>query len=149
MAINRSFSIEDGNTASSSIVATRIRDYSDVDLSFDSKPTSGEIYKKLDAAAVKQAIKILMLTNANEKVFDPYFGADLRSSLFELMDATDEESIKRNIRNVIAHYEPRVTVENIKVSVTPDQHSLDVLLVFKIVNSNEIVEFKTSLNRLR
>ena len=72
----RAFSIEDGNLATKSILTTQKRTYKDIDLSF-AKKTTGEIFKKTDAAAVKQAVKNVLLTSRLEKPFNPDFGAGL------------------------------------------------------------------------
>ena len=50
----RSFAIEDGNINKKTLVVSRARVYQDIDLAFAKKP-GGDIYKKVDAAAVKQA----------------------------------------------------------------------------------------------
>lgn len=63
--VTKAFSIEDGNLSTKSITTTRQLTFTDIDLTFTAKP-SGEIYKKTDAAAVKQAIKNLLLTNKME-----------------------------------------------------------------------------------
>jgi phage baseplate assembly protein W len=151
MATTRALSIEDGDLSKVTIAATRNRSYVDIDLSFDKKPTSGEIYKKTNAAAVKQAVKTLLLTNRNEKPFQPYFGANLNNYLFELAEAGSEREIESEIRNAIEVYEPRVDAGSlvVRAKVLPDYNSLDVTIIFKIINTNERVEFTTVLNRLR
>ena len=60
-------SAEDGNLGVSTLIGTRTKLYKDIDLTFANK-TSGEIFKKEDAAAVKQAVKNLILTNYFERV---------------------------------------------------------------------------------
>ena len=81
----KAFSIEDGNLQTRSLVTTRNRLYKDIDLSFDHKPTDGtnpttaDVYKKEDAAAVKQAVKNLLMTNFGEKPFNLFYGANLQS----------------------------------------------------------------------
>ena len=67
--MSRVFSIEDGNLQSRSLVTSRNKLYSDIDLTFAKRP-SGDVYKKTDGAAVKQSIKNLMLTNLGEKPFN-------------------------------------------------------------------------------
>ena len=79
MALNRALAAEDTNLSISTIITTREKDYRDIDLSFAKKTNTGDIFKKTDAAAVKQAIKTLLLTNRMEKPFQPGFGADLRA----------------------------------------------------------------------
>ena len=54
--VSRAFSVEDGSPSTKSIVVSTIGSYSDIDLTFENKP-SGDIYKKLEAAAVKQSVK--------------------------------------------------------------------------------------------
>ena len=73
MAVSKAYSIEDGNLASKSIVVAREQTYSDIDLTFTPKP-SGDLFKKLEAADVKQSVKNLLLTNNTEKPFNMRFG---------------------------------------------------------------------------
>ena len=58
-------SIEDGNL-SSTIRTSRVSTFNDIDLTFEKKP-SGDVYKKSDAAAVKQSVKNIISTNRLEK----------------------------------------------------------------------------------
>jgi len=74
----RAFSIEDGNLGSKTILTSRAKSSKDIDLSF-AKKGSGDVFKKEDAAAVKQAVKNLLLTNFSEKPFLPRFGGNLNS----------------------------------------------------------------------
>ena len=78
---SRAFSIEDGNLATASVNVARKKTYKDIDLSF-AKRLDGDIFKKTDAAAVKQSVKNILLTNFAEKPFLPNFGGDLNSFLF-------------------------------------------------------------------
>jgi phage baseplate assembly protein W len=151
MATTRALSIEEGNLGTATVAATRNKEYLDIDLSFSVKPTSGEIYKKQNANAVKQAVKSLLMTNLNEKPFDPYFGADLNNILFELADFGSERDIEEAIRNALITYEPRVDRKSLRIDakVQPDYNSVDVTVVFTVVNTDEIVEITTVLNRLR
>ena len=149
MAIRRAFAQEDTNLQTASVTTSRVRQYSDIDLSFKAKPSSGEIYKKTDAAAVKQAIKTLVMTNLLEKPFRPDFGGNLLGQLFELADRGKSSMLRRNIVENIETYEPRAEVIDVKVNLQPDRNSLDVTLKFKVVNTEEEIEFTTTLARLR
>lgn len=137
------FSSEDANL-DTSIRVTRKRLYSDIDLSLNSNIISqegkGDIYKKTDAAAVKQAIKNLLMTNRFEKPYRPAFGANLGSKLFELIDETSGNEIIDLIKITIERYEPRAKILNIKVFSNPDNYSLSVTLEFRIINTN-VTEF--------
>lgn len=133
------FSSEDANLDTSIRVA-RKRLYSDIDLSLNAniinEEGQGDIYKKTDAAAVKQAIKNLLMTNRFEKPYRPAFGANLGSKLFELIDETSGNEVIDLIKATIERYEPRAKILNIKVFSNPDNYSLSVTLEFRIINTN-------------
>ena len=146
----RLLSQEDGGINSNNKLVSRSRAFSDLDLAFANKP-NGEIYKKIDAAAVKQSVKNLVLTNYYEKPFQPYFGTNIRDMLFELADDITSLEIKSSIAEAIEIYEPRAIVSDIIIDTNQiDTHnSLGVSIIFRIVNSNDTVQFKITLARLR
>lgn len=144
----RVLSKEDQKLNQGSVITSRNRLSQDLDLTFTAKP-DGSLYVKKDAAAVKQAVKTLILTNHFEKPFDPFFGGNIRALLFELAYDDAAEDIKDNIIEAIETYEPRATIEDLRVSVRPDEHTLDVYLEFKVSNSEELVTFTTVVSRLR
>ena len=139
---------EDVRLGSSSIVGARTKVYKDIDLTFAVKP-SGEIFKKTDAAAVKQAVKNLMLTNHFEKPFQPRFGANLRDLLFDLADDESEEDIEERCLNAINVFEPRAEALNVTAIANPDRNSIQVVVEFRVINTEELVKFTTTLARLR
>lgn len=130
------FSTEDGKL-SGSVRVIKERQYSDLDLSFAARTvTDGDVYKKTDAAAVKQSIKTLLLTNRNEKPYRPNFGANLSGLLFSLTDEDTGAEIASRIKNTIARYEPRAEIASLRVSATPDYNSVSVKIEFRVVNTN-------------
>lgn len=143
----KAFSIEDGNL-SAAIVTTRNKKYSDIDLTFTARP-SGDVYKKIDAAAVKQSVKNLLLTSRYEKPFQPNFGANLNSALFALDTDYDPDYIQDLIADAIAKYEPRARVLEISLNLLPETNALDATIIFQVVNTNETVSVDVSLTRLR
>lgn len=146
--VTRAFAVEDGNLGTASLVTSRTRLYKDIDLTFAKKP-SGEVYKKTDAAAVKQAVKNLLLTNKYEKPFQPEFGGDLNNLLFELVDNDTVYEIDGAIREAIQKYEPRAIVRQVATNLQPDLNSISVTVTFQIVNTEEIVTLDTTIMRLR
>jgi len=141
-------STEDGNLGISTLVGTRTRLYKDIDITFANK-SSGEIFKKEDAAAVKQAVKNLMLTNYFEKPFQPLFGGNLREMLFDLADEDAEEDIEDRVKNAIGVFEPRAQVLNVLAVSTPDRNEIKVTVEFRVINTQETVTVSTVLARLR
>jgi len=144
----KAFSIEDGNLQTKSIVAARQRQYTDIDLTFTNKAT-GDIYKKTNSAAVKQAVKNLLLTNRTEKPFQPYYGGDLNRFLFSLSEDFDEDDVKDNIAAAIQNHEPRVRVRDIQVLILPDSYDIKVTVIFQVISTSEVVSLDVSIARLR
>jgi len=144
----RAYSVEDGNLTTRPISTSRTRDYKDIDLTFKKK-TTGEIFKKTDAASVKQAIKNLLLTNKTEKPFNPFFGANLNSFLFNLDTEFDEAEIRDTIEHSIAHFEPRALVQNITVNLLPNLNDIKITIKFQVISTQETDTLNVSLTRLR
>jgi len=144
----RAFSVEAGNLASS-LVSSRVIDYKDIDLSF-TRNTINDIYKKIDAEAVKQSVKNIILTNLGEKPFQPSFGTQIRDLLFELAsDPFIKSDIRDRISQSITRFEPRALIESIKVYLNPDSNILAVDIIFQVVNTDETVNLNVTLSRLR
>jgi phage baseplate assembly protein W len=135
------FSPEDGNL-SSNIRVVKTRKYSDIDLTLSARTDEfgflngdGDILKKLDAAAVKQSIKNLLLTNHHEKPYRPKFGGNLGNRLFDLMDASTSDQIIDDIKIAIERYEPRAKITGLKVVASPDYNYLSVIIEFRVVQT--------------
>ena len=143
----RQLSIEDGNL-SSSILTSRRKSYSDIDLLFERKP-SGDIYRKTDADAVKQSVKNIVSTNRYEKPFEIFYGANITGMLFELAEAGLGTHIEDQIKSALEQYEPRAKILNIEVNSNPDRNSLQVALLFRIKSTEQEVELETTVSRLR
>lgn len=143
----RAFSIEDGNLNTQSITVARKRAFSDIDLLFNARP-NGDVYKKTDAASIKQSVKNLLLTNSGEKPFSS-FGGDLSDFLFELADADVEFDVRDQIVRAIENYEPRARILDIEVFPNIDRNEIRVKVTFLILNLDEIVTLETNITRLR
>jgi len=145
----RALSIEDTNLNKvAKITATSPGKYSDIDLSFV-KRKDGDIFKKRDANAVKQAVKNLIMTNQFEKPFMPYFGANIQDLLFELSNDFLSHNIETQIVRAIENYEPRARVLNVSSSFNDISNTLDVSITFQIISTDEIVVLETQISRLR
>lgn len=141
-------SVEDKNLSKTTINTTRLVPYKDIDLTLALK-TSGDVYKKVDAAAVKQAVKNLVLTNHFEKPFNPRFGGNVRDLLFDLSDDETESDIENTITAAIERYEPRAQIISVVANSSTDLNSITVSITFNVVNTEEEVNFTTTLARLR
>jgi len=142
------FSVEDGNLNSVSVNTARSRSYKDIDLTFANR-ASGDVFKKTDAGAVKQAVRNLLLTNFSEKPFLPRYGGDLNSLLFSLNTEIDEIGLEERILESIEIFEPRAEVLGIQIARNDDSNEILVTVKFKVISINEVVTTQISLTRLR
>ena len=123
-------------------LVAREQSFKDVALSFRANPVTGDVSLKKNEQAVRQSIMNILLTNRGEKPFDPNFGSNIRSQLFETFDPIIETIIDEQVRIAVANYEPRAKI--LDVSVTDNgSNSLNIDIKFKVVSPEETV---TSVN---
>ena len=145
----RAYAAEDGNLNIKSVTVAVEKTYKDIDLTFQRR-LSGDIYKKTDAASVKQAVKNILLTRVYEKPFFPSFGTRLNQLLFSLdTEFDDDEDIKDEISTAIAKFEPRARVVDIKTVINGERHEARATITFEIVNTAQTFSIELNLARLR
>ena len=144
----RVFAQEDGNLSTRPITTSRTASYTDIDLTFTNK-SNGEIFKKTDAASVKQAVRNLLMTNKGEKPFNPHYGGNLNDFLFSLSEDMDNIEIENAVALAIDAQEPRAAVRGVQVLLKEDYNSIHVLVQFQVVNTLEIAELNLERTRLR
>lgn len=125
------------------------RIYSDLDLSFQAHPITGDVARKYDVNAVKQSLKTLILTNFYERPFQPKLGSPVYGMLFENLDIITANSLKLKLELLINKYEPRVRSQQVDVVPIFDQNAFDVSIYFYVVGVREPVTFSTILRRSR
>lgn len=76
---------------------------------------------------VKSNIRNLLLTERGERVFQPNFGSNLKSLLFEQITPTLLENVENNIRESLSTWLPYVNVNNL-VAVQDDRNLNQVLI---------------------
>ena len=125
------------------------RTFSDLDLNFIAHPTTGDISKKFDEYAIRQAVKNLILTNHYERPFHPEIGSQVNSLLFEPFSPMLQAMLERAITNTIINHEPRVNLLQVQVALNPDNNSVYVSIVFKIVNTERPIGVDFTIQRTR
>jgi len=130
-------------------MANTTRIYSDIDMSFTLNPVTGDIYKKVDVNAVKQAMKNLLLTPYYSKPFTPNYGSPIYDLLFEPMDSSTAGAMASLIEETFDNFERRVRID--KVIVYPDYNSQEykIQINFHVMGVRDPQIFQTSLRRLR
>ena len=112
-------------------MATKLS-FKDININFKKHPVTGDLVVSKDASAIKQAIVNLLLTNRGERVFQPDYGSDIRSQLFEPLDYATAGSIKNSILYTIAKFEPRILVESLDCRPVYDDNGFNCEMTYSI-----------------
>jgi hypothetical protein len=123
--------------------------YRDFDITFRANPITGQLNILKNNAAVKRALRSLILTDKFERPFRPSFGSTVKQSLFENIDSLTESNVKDAISRAIRDHEPRVELLEVRVKATPENNSLQVTIYFRVQNQAEPDELSLVLERVR
>ena len=85
-----------------------------------------------DNAAITQSITALLLTNMGERLFQPEFGSDLRSLLFEQMTQDLTIQIENNIVDTFQRWLPFVALRDISIESRNDKNQVNINIQFNI-----------------
>lgn len=105
-------------------MASISRAFRDISLSFKRHPVTNDILVIKNEDAIKRSVQNIVLTIIGEKPFEPLFGSNINSSLFELNTSLEAIGIREQIVSAIRNFEPRV--DNLDVSVTIDADTNDM-----------------------
>ena len=121
--------------------------YRDIDLNFGRNTVTNDVNTLTDADAVKKAVVNLIQTNHYERPFHPEIGSDLRNMMFENMTPLTAMGLKKKVVEVIARYEPRVTITQVIVEPTVETNSYLCEIDFLILGIETPQKVRTSLDR--
>lgn len=130
-------------------MARYTRVFSDLNLNFTPHPVTGDISLKYDEDSIKQSLRNLLQIRHYEKPFHSEIGSPLRELLFELITPMTGPVARRAIIDLVANFEPRVNLIDVDVIPSPENNSLYVNIVFKIVNTEQPLSLELILERTR
>ena len=109
------------------------RAFKDISLSFDMHPVTKDIAVLKNEDAVKSSIRNIVQTIPFERFFNPTFGSDVRTNLFDFVDFGSATVLEEQIRIAINNDEPRAS--NVTVDVLPkvNINSFEISVYFSIV----------------
>ncbi len=125
------------------------RKYSDIDLDMLVHPHTNDVVGRYDDSAINGSIMNIIKTKRGERVFNPDFGSDVYSSLFEPMSSVTRITLESKIENAINTQEPRADLQSVTVKAVPGENRYAVWIVYIPINEQEIVELDFFLDRLR
>lgn len=96
--------------------------------------------------AIKQNMRMLLLTRKGEYVWDPNFGVGLHAYLFENDTTISTGFLEGEIRNQSSTYMPYVQIDGIDIQIDSDTQTLKVQLRFRYngLNIPELFEVEVS-----
>lgn len=130
--------------------ASKVKDfYSDIPTNLDIHPGTKDVLRVRNDQAIIQSVRNLILTDMNERPFQPKVGSSIRQALFEPISPITSHAIRIAIEDVLNNYEPRV--EMLDTVVEPDEMAdgYYVHLKFALINKIEPVEIDLFLDRNR
>ena len=130
-------------------MARNTRTFSDLDLNFTAHPVTKDIVRKYDEEAIKASVKNLILTQNFERPFHSEIGSQIRGLLFEPATPMLNIMLKRAISDTIINFEPRVKLDEVLVTVSPDNNEVYVSIYFTIINTTRPVQVDLVLTRTR
>jgi phage baseplate assembly protein W len=109
--------------------------YSDIDFTFIKKPVTADVALSYDEQAVIRSVRNLLSTKHYERPFNPNLGSNMDTLLFENISMSTSISIQKEIETIIKNYEPRASVQNVRVSPYPEKNAYNITLSFYIENA--------------
>jgi len=129
--------------------SSKIFDYSDLSLLFKVHPKYADIIPVVGTEAIKNSIRNILMTKKGERPFNPIFGCNVSSYLFEMADSYTTAMIREEIFFALAEHEPRIKVQEVIVTDLPDSNSYDINITCLIVDSRVVADIKLTLERIR
>jgi phage baseplate assembly protein W len=125
------------------------RRYKDIDLDLIVHPHTNDIVGRYDEEALTGSIINIIRTRRGERVFNPDFGSNIYSSLFEPMSSATRIMLEAQIENALEQHEPRITLQYVKITAEEEMNRYNVIIAYVPVSSGNMVEIEFFLNRLR
>lgn len=95
--------------------------------------------KAYDIEAIKQSLINLFVIAQYEVPGKPEFGNPLNIRVFELFDKFEESIIESSIRTLVTNYEPRVLLDDVRVTAMEELNRLIVEIDYFVIIDNNIV----------
>jgi phage baseplate assembly protein W len=90
-------------------------------------------------ANIRESIRVLLLTNAGERLHRPEYGSDLRPLLFEPNTVTTRRQVQSRITRALEAWEPRIALEAVDVESDPeDDRAAIATIAYRLVATQAV-----------
>jgi phage baseplate assembly protein W len=147
----------------------KVEFFSDFTTSFSKTPVGDQLARVLNENSVNQALRNIIKTNLGERPFQPALGSDVYASLFELHSNESIKDLRLFIENAINTNEPRVNLlevyvktnldvpeiyedvegSNIYVPAAKDENTIEITIIYNLINNPEPITLTVILKRVR
>lgn len=93
---------------------------------------ANDIRVNFDEEAIKNSVYNCINTKPGEKLLSPNFGLNLERFLFEPVSRSRGEYMARYISSALSSLEGRIIVQNVKITVDPDNNTYNILIIYNI-----------------
>jgi phage baseplate assembly protein W len=134
--------------------------FSDFVNSFAKTPIGDQLGRVVNEQSINQSLLNLIKTNLGERLFQPRIGSDVYASLFE-PNVILVNNLKENIETTIRTIETRVNLLTVDVTsiinqltkasknIGMDENSVEIKIVYTLINNPEPITLTTTLKRIR
>tara|TARA_R100000426_G_scaffold43201_2_gene33008 strand:- start:12978 stop:13400 length:423 start_codon:yes stop_codon:yes gene_type:complete len=123
--------------------------FKDLGLSFTTHPVTKKLSVLTNEEAIKRAVRNLILTNNYERFYNPFFGGNITSYLFENFSPITKVSIEKSVKDAIEVYEPRVDLLDVDINQNDDRNELIVNIIFRPKNQLQQTRLNFTIERVR
>lgn len=123
--------------------------YADIPLAFIAHPNTKDIRPLTDINAVKQAVKILVLSNFVDRPFHPELGGNVTRYLFENANKFTAIALRDEILRLLKKNEPRITNTRVQIELNEEDNRLLATILFTIKTTGINTEVSFYLDRIR
>ena len=111
--------------------------FKDLSITFKKHPVTDDLVTVKDKSAVAQSIKGLLLTRRGERPFQPDLGSGLQDLLFEPLDYGSGALIKKEIKETLSRYEPRISIQKLMCYPDMSNNGYEVELEYFILGRED------------
>ena len=95
---------------------------------------------------IKSNLLNFILTGKRERVFNPSFGSGVRDLLFQPITDDIIDQVDNLIRGGVESYFPTVDIQDLEVTLRPDNLRIEIYLSYTIINTNIEDEIQINLS---
>ena len=114
--------------------------FKDISATFQVNPMNDDLIALKNENAIARSVRNLILTTPGEKPFNQNIGSRVSELLFENLDLITATQIKAEIDYTIRNFEPRVKLEEVRVTPDFENNAFDCQITYEIIGISELQE---------